>query len=574
MIEPARTTLPGGAAARDVAARWPVVSVVMPVRNEVGSIDGVVRSLLGQEYPRDRLEILIADGRSTDGTRERIAKMAAQDPLLRLIDNPGLVVPTALNLAIARAHGSIIVRADGHARYAPDYVRRAVEALEMTGADVVGGPMVPRGKSAFGRAVAAALTSPVAAGGSAFHFAERRGEVESVYLGVFRKEALGRFGAFDEFFTRNQDDEWFYRARSQGARVVLDPAIQSVYQPRESCRALLRQYLGYGFYKPAVLKKVPSGLRLRHLAPPALVASLVLLAVAAPLGLALRTALLVLLGAYLAVLAAGAWCASRRDAGAAVWRVMLAIATMHLGYGLGFLAGSLRRASRGDLEALRGVYRGYRDDARRQQDWSAACAGQAHLLDERDRAIGEALGLKFGASLASRCILDVGAGARNLQADLARLGFAAPRVVAIDLLRERLAENTNTRRVVADARYLPFREGSFDAAVQCTMLSSIPVHASRCIVAAEMRRIARLDGLVLSYDARWPNPFNSRVRRVSRWEHERLFAGARVAFRALTTVPPLARRAPALARMLGRWRPLCAFDLAIVDLARRQGDLA
>ena len=549
------------------AARLPRVTVIMPVRDEAATIGGALRSLLAQDYPRARLELLVLDGRSTDDTRERVRAIARRDRRVRLLDNPGRVVATALNLGFLRARGAIVARADGHTRYAPDYVRAAVRAFEESGADVVGGPMLPgRCRTPFERAAARALTSRFGMGGAAFHFDGASGPAESVYLGVYRADALHRFGPFDESLVRNQDDEWFARARARGARIFLDPRLRSAYRPRGTARRLFRQYFEYGLYKPAALRRVAGSFRWRHAAPSAL-----LLALAAPpcagAWAAAGAAALAYLVALLAVsarLAAGEQGEPRARATA---RQAAVFALMHGGYGLGFLAGLLRRAPDSSRAGIRAVYARYAADPRARRRWDGGARGQAALLAERDRALADRLRARFGPRPRRLRILDLGSGERDLAAVLAGQGIAGARVVAVDLLAERLAGSPARARAAADGRLLPFRDGSFDAVVQCAMLSSLPAEAARRLVAAEMVRVCRPDGLLLSYDARLPNPFNRRVRRVSRREHRELFDGCRVEFEPLTVVPPLARLAPTLAPKLAQVEALQAFDLAAIEPA-------
>ena len=257
----------------------------------------------------------------------------ARDPRVRLLDNPDRFVPYALNLAVDAAPSPVIVRVDSHTVIAPDYVDAAVATLLRTGADVVGGPMRPTGETPVGRAVAWALTSRWGIGGSRFHLEGAAGETDSVYMGVFPRTTFERFGRFDERFSRNQDDEFTYRVREQGGRVVLDPAMRSSYTPRDDFGALYRQFRGYGRFKPLVLRTHPSGLRLRHLAPP-----LVALAWAAlPLAVFRRRFLVIPVAHVVAVVAAAepakpGWPARAR-----------ALLTMHLGYGFGFLRGLFGR---------------------------------------------------------------------------------------------------------------------------------------------------------------------------------------------------------------------------------------
>ncbi|MBM4016446.1 MAG: glycosyltransferase [Planctomycetes bacterium] len=546
------------------ARAGPCVTVLMPVRNEARHIAATLTSLLAQDLPPERYEIVVMDGRSTDGTQAILAEFAARDARVRWFDNPGVIVSTALNRGFSHARGEWIARADGHSNYAPDYLRSALATATARGADVVGGPMVARGElTPFQHSVAVALGSRFGMGGAAFHFADRSGPAESVYLGFFRADALRRFGPFHEELVRNQDDEWFARARSRGATVWLDASIRSSYSPRRDWRSLLRQYFEYGLYKPAALRCVPGSLRARQLAPSALLLALLLPLVAGIPSLAAAAAV-----AYAGVLAAAvaATRGERQRGWNAALRLVGVLATMHLGYGAGFLAGLFRRARDGSTAAVRAVYRRYAADPDRRAAWSEQQPGQRQLVGQRDAALARALRDHFGErpAAAPLRVLDLGAGDRNLATALAAHGAPRCQIIACDLLAERLAAGGAAWRVAADSRQLPFADGTFDVVVQCTMLSSVPAAAARRVIASEMTRVCRDDGLVLSYDARIRNPFNRQVRPLARDEHAALFPGRAIAFERLTPLPPLARRLPRWFPRLARCAPLCLFDLASV----------
>ncbi|MBI3448541.1 MAG: glycosyltransferase family 2 protein [Acidobacteria bacterium] len=321
-------------------AEEPFVSVVLPVRNEARDISRCLDAILGQDYPRDRMEILVVDGMSADTTRDVVAAYARRDPRVRLVENPGRIVPTGLNAAIRALRGEILVRVDGHTLIAPDYVRRGVEAIRRTGADVVGGAMEASGATPFGRAVAAATGTPMGVGGSAFHYATAEQDAESVYMGTFRRDVFTRFGTFDERCVRNQDDEFNYRVREGGGRVRLVPSMRSTYFPRETPRALFRQYYQYGYFKVLVAGLHPRMMRPRHFAPSAFVAVLAALAVAAALSAAGKLALAAVLAAHIAATLA---LTRPRCRGAARAWLLTPAATLliHAAYGLGFLAGCL-----------------------------------------------------------------------------------------------------------------------------------------------------------------------------------------------------------------------------------------
>lgn len=197
---------------------WPAVSVIMPVLNEERHLTDSVRAILTQDYPGD-LELVLAVGPSRDRTQEFADKLAAEDPRIIVVANPSGRTPQGLNIAIKATQYSIIVRVDGHSLLPSDYVRAAVETMEETGADNVGGIMAAEGVTAFEMAVARAMTSKIGVGAARFHTGGEPGEVETVYLGTFRRSALERVGGYDETFVRAQDWEMNHRIRQSGGRV-------------------------------------------------------------------------------------------------------------------------------------------------------------------------------------------------------------------------------------------------------------------------------------------------------------------------------------------------------------------
>ncbi len=318
----------------------PMVSVVLPIRNEAAHIGPCLEAVLAQDYPRERLEVLVADGLSEDSTRRVVSDLAARDGRIRIVDNPGRIVPTGLNAAIRACAGEVIVRIDGHTIVEPDYVREAVNALARTGADVVGGNMTARGRGSVGRAVAMATSNPMGVGGSRFHYAASEEEAESAYMGTFRRDVFDRFGWFDEGLVRNQDDEFNYRVRASGGRVYLVPSMRSSYCPRESIRALFRQYFQYGYYKIRVAALHPGMVRPRHLIPSGFAVALLALVMAALVSPRAAGLLVLLLLVHAGLSLALSLPGGLKDPGA--WLLVpVATLALHLAYGFGFLAGAL-----------------------------------------------------------------------------------------------------------------------------------------------------------------------------------------------------------------------------------------
>ena len=311
----------------------PYVSVIMAVRNEAAHLDATLSAALEQDYG-GRMEVVVADGRSTDGTLAILQRWASEYPRLKVIDNPDLVVGAGLNRAIEAAGGQILVRCDGHAELAPGYVRRAVETMQETGAANVGGRQDATGTSLLQRAIAVAMTSPAAVGNARFRYSSVAGPADTVYLGVFDRQALDEVGGFDPTLVRNQDFELNHRLRKAGHQVWYDPRLVVDYRPRAGIRALWRQYLDYGRWKRVMLLRNPDALAIRQLAPPALVIGLA----ASAIGAVARAPLWwVPPAAYgLLILASMLVETIRRRDGAALL-LPAVMPTMHLAWGIGFL---------------------------------------------------------------------------------------------------------------------------------------------------------------------------------------------------------------------------------------------
>ena len=321
----------------------PFVSIIMSVRNEAAFIRRSLGAVLAQDYRHDRLEVIIADGLSNDGTREIVDDLQLQNPNVRLIDNPGKIVSTGLNAALRVAKGEIIIRVDGHCEIATDYVRRCVLHLTEDKVDCVGGPLETVGETYVARAIAGGMSSTFGVGGSGFRVAGKGARfADTAPFPGYRRETIQRAGPFDEELVRNQDDEYSYRVRKLGGRILLSPDIQSRYYSRASFRKLWKQYFQYGYWKVRVLQKHSRQMSARQFVPPLFVMTLALFFLSAPFFVLSRWLLAATVMAY-AVLGLGATIRAARRTG---WRLFpllpLAFAIIHLAYGAGFLVGILR----------------------------------------------------------------------------------------------------------------------------------------------------------------------------------------------------------------------------------------
>jgi succinoglycan biosynthesis protein ExoA len=333
----------------------PRVTVIIPCRNEEGTIGLVLDALRRQIYPPDRMRIVVADGRSADRTRELVRDFskAHPQPGIRLIDNPGLTAPAGLNAGLRASEGEIVVRMDAHAVPDPDYVDQCVRALSDTRCEVVGGQwdIRPGSPGVAARAIAAAAGSPFGAGGARYRTGGRPGEVDTVPFGAFRRDLLDRVGFFNEQVPVNEDYEFFYRVRAAGGRIYFTPAIRTQYIARAGLRAVLRQYFSYGHQKAVMLSIHPRSIRIRQLIPA--VFTLVLAAGAA--GALVARPLAIMLGAALLAYAPACALFTVREAAARKDPALIATLPivffcMHVSWGVGFWIGlvkSIGRRSRG-----------------------------------------------------------------------------------------------------------------------------------------------------------------------------------------------------------------------------------
>jgi glycosyltransferase involved in cell wall biosynthesis len=317
----------------------------MPVRNEVAFIGRSLSAVLAQDYPSDRMEVIVAEAMSSDGTRQIIERMIKQRKgvaFVCIVDNVDQIVAKGFNRALRISRGDIIVRVDGHAEIAPDYVRQCVTLLQTSGATNVGGRMDPVGGGNFGDAVALATSSPFGVGPARFHYSTKEEQVDTVYLGAWPRYAFDRYGTLDEELVRNQDDEFNYRLRKFGGRILLSPLIRSQYFNRTGFRRLWKQYFEYGMWKVRVLQKHPRQMSYRQFVPPAFVALILGLGAMSLLTSIGRPALFTLVAIYLAADVVASLLAAWPNQLALIPVLAIVYPALHVGYGLGFLCGIVR----------------------------------------------------------------------------------------------------------------------------------------------------------------------------------------------------------------------------------------
>lgn len=323
------------------------VSVLIPCRNEAQYIERCIHGVCSFDQPPGGFEVIVIDGMSTDGTRELLSRLKNQFPNLVVMDNPSKIVPSSMNVGILKARGEYIVRADVRCIHPKSYLCDLVELSEKTGADNVGGVLVPEfGNTYTQNAIALAYQSRIAMGGALRDRGDFMGETDTVYGGCFKRGRLLEVGMYDESMVRNQDDELSFRLREMGGKIIQDGRIKIQYYPRNSFQHLFKQFMQYGYWKVSVIKKHPQQASVRHFLPAVLVLSFVTLGLLIPFSIYGLYGFLVLSGSYF--LAVGLF--SLKSARKLSWWLLpgliFAIFLIHISFGMGFIIRSIGKPFR------------------------------------------------------------------------------------------------------------------------------------------------------------------------------------------------------------------------------------
>jgi succinoglycan biosynthesis protein ExoA len=333
----------------------PSVSVIIPCRNEQATIAKVLKAILLQGYPLDRLEIIIAEGLSTDGTRDEIEKFRNTHPRSQviLVENQKQTIPAALNKAIQASKGDLIIRLDGHAIPGENYINRSVEDLEAQKGENVGGIWIikPGRSTLIARSIAFAASNRFGVGDASYRLAAKEGPVDTIPFGAFRKELWKKIGGFNESLLTNEDYEFNARIRKQGGTVWLDPAIRSEYISRSTLKDLSRQYWRYGYWKNRMLRRFPGTLKWRQALPPFFVLFLLILVLLSIGSVYARFILLLVCGLYalVLILASRSTAINEKDL-RLLFGIPIAIVTMHFSWGTGFWSSFFPAAQKKDTE--------------------------------------------------------------------------------------------------------------------------------------------------------------------------------------------------------------------------------
>ncbi len=321
----------------------PFVTIIMPIRNEADFIELALRSVLDNDYPAEKMEILVVDGMSDDGTREIVARLSEGDSRIRMLDNPKQITPVAMNIGLRAARGDLFIRVDGHVEIPTDFIAKSIQCLhEHPEAWVAGGCIKTVANSYTGQAIAAAMQSPIGVGNSRFRLGDYEGWVDTLAFGAHHKWIVDKIGYFDEELVRNQDDEFNLRITLAGGKIWMSKSIQSTYFSRGSLYKLWKQYFQYGFWRIRTLQKHNRPASFRQLVPLLFILSLLLPGLGAFLWKPLWILLAIEAAFYLLGLAVGAFDVGRKSG----WRYAppapVVFTILHFAYGLGSLWGVVR----------------------------------------------------------------------------------------------------------------------------------------------------------------------------------------------------------------------------------------
>jgi len=321
----------------------PFVTIIMPIRNEADFIERALRNVLDNDYPAEKMEVLVVDGMSDDGTREIVSSLSKQDSRVIMLYNPKRITPAAMNIGIKAARGDLFIRIDGHVEIPADFITKSIQCLhEHPQAWVAGGHIKTVADSFVGQAIAAAMQSPIGVGNSRFRLGDNEGWVDTLAFGAHHKWVVDKIGYFDEELVRNQDDEFNLRIILAGGKIWMSKAIQSTYFSRSSLCKLWKQYFQYGFWRIRTLQKHKRPASFRQLVPLLFVLSLLLPGLAGFLWKPLLILLAIEAALYMLVLLIGVLDVGRKSGWQYAPLAPIVFAILHFAYGFGSLWGIVR----------------------------------------------------------------------------------------------------------------------------------------------------------------------------------------------------------------------------------------
>lgn len=320
------------------------VSIIVPCRNEGKFIAMCLDSIITNNYPKDKLEFLVVDGMSEDGTRAIVEGYTQRYPFIRLLENPKKITPCALNIGIRNAKGEVIIRMDAHSDYPSHFISTCVEYLNRTGADVVGGPVVtrPGADTLIAKSIALVTSHPFGVGNSKFRTSTKEGYVDTVPFGVYRRDIFNKVGLFDERLARNQDNELSSRITKSGGTIYLTPELTVNYYNQQTLKGLLKQALRTGMWNVYTLKVNPTAFRWRHFIPFIFVTAFLGFGFLIPLHYFARLGFFILIGLYGGIAGVSSLQIGIRDGMKYSLILPIIFFLYHVCYGLGTWGGVLK----------------------------------------------------------------------------------------------------------------------------------------------------------------------------------------------------------------------------------------
>lgn len=310
-----------------------IISVIIPTYNEINYIDNLLNSLLANDIKE--MEIILADGGSTDGTIDRIKTFSDKYPFIKLVNNTDKFVNFGFNKAFKISTGKFVTLMGAHAKYPPNFLKTAIEHLENDDCDAVGGPLIQKGGNRIGTAIAFVMSSKFGVGNTEFRVSNKKQYVQSVAFAVYKRDVFEKIGLLDEDLIKNHDDEFHYRMNKHGFKILMIPEMACEYFVRNSYKSLFIQYFNYGLFKPLVFKKLKHGIKFRHIIPALVVIYFLLF----PLGLYYKLYWL----PYIIYLIVILLLVLKLPGLKLKFYAFLAFPVIHLAYGLGFLIGLFKR---------------------------------------------------------------------------------------------------------------------------------------------------------------------------------------------------------------------------------------
>lgn len=318
----------------------PRVSIVIPMLNEAEAIARCVRSILDQSYPVELIEIIVVDGMSRDGSRDRVAELAKEHANIKLYDNPQRRTPIALNIGARNAQGNVVIILGAHTQIHRDFVRLNIQYMNELDVKCVGGTQLNVGETFLQRAIGLAMGSFFGIPSAPYRFLPKKRFVDTVVYASYRKELFEEIGYFDEELHISEDAEFNWRIRKAGYRIFYTPEIISYYYPRKTLGRLFKQFFNYGILRVNVIKKHQDAVKAIHLLPPLFILAIIILALASfhlPVFRLLLGILAVLYALYICW--GSIYTSVKNKTGKYLFVLPLVFLTMHISWGLGFWTG-------------------------------------------------------------------------------------------------------------------------------------------------------------------------------------------------------------------------------------------